>query len=55
MEHYYSAREAQQHLGIHVGAFYYLIDTGKIKLLTSPGKNKGFTQNIRSRDWQKRD
>ena len=42
MEHYYTAREAQQHLGINVGAFYYLIDTGRIKKLTPPGKKQGF-------------
>ena len=42
MEHYYTAREAQQQLGMQVGAFYYLIDTGKIKKLTPPGKNRGF-------------
>ena len=42
MEHYYSAREARQQLGINVGAFYYLIDTGRIKRLTSPGKKQGF-------------
>jgi len=42
MEHYYSAREARQQLGINVGAFYYLIDTGKIKKLTPPGKKQGF-------------
>jgi len=48
MEHSYSAREAQQHLGIHVGALSYLIDTGKMKKLTPPGKNKRFTQNRRT-------
>jgi len=42
MEHYYSAREAREQLGINVGAFYYLIDTGKIKKLTPPGKKQGF-------------
>jgi hypothetical protein len=42
MEHYYSAREARQQLGINVGAFYYLIDTGRIKKLTPPGKKQGF-------------
>ncbi len=42
MEHYFSAREAQQQLGINVGAFYYLIDTGRIKKLTPPGKKQGF-------------
>jgi hypothetical protein len=42
MKYYYTAREAQQHLGLPVGAFYYLIDTGKIKRITPPGKNRGF-------------
>ena len=42
MEHYYSAREARQQLGLNVGAFYYLIDTGRIKRLTPPGKKQGF-------------
>jgi len=42
MEHYYCASEARQHLGMNVGAFYYLIDTGKIKKLTPPGKKQGF-------------
>src|SRR5712692_2410732 len=42
MKHYYTSREARQQLGIDVGAFYYLIETGKIKRLTPPGKNRGF-------------
>jgi hypothetical protein len=42
MEHYFSAREARQQLGINVGAFYYLIDTGKVRRLTPPGKKQGF-------------
>ncbi len=42
MRYYYTSREAQQHLGINVGAFYYLIDTGKVKKLTPPGKKQGF-------------
>jgi len=42
MKHYYCAGEARQQLGINVGAFYYLIDTGKIKKLTPPGKKQGF-------------
>ncbi|HEX6108773.1 MAG TPA: hypothetical protein VFZ02_05115 [Ktedonobacteraceae bacterium] len=41
MEHYYTSEEARQHLGMHVGAFYYLIETGKIKRLTPPGKKRG--------------
>lgn len=42
MKHYYTASEARQHLGMDVGAFYYLIETGKIKRLTPPGKKRGF-------------
>jgi hypothetical protein len=42
MKYYYTAREAQQHLGITVGAFYYLIDTRKIKRLLPSGKLQGF-------------
>jgi hypothetical protein len=42
MEHYFTAREARQQLDIHVGAFYYLVETGKIKRLMPPGKKRGF-------------
>lgn len=42
MEHYYTSKEARQQLGMPVGAFYYLIETGKIKRLTPPGKKRGF-------------
>ena len=42
MNYYYTAREAQQRLGLGVGAFYYLVDTGKIKKLAPPGKQRGF-------------
>lgn len=42
MNYYYTAREAQQRLGVGVGAFYYLVDTGKIKKLAPPGKKRGF-------------
>ena len=42
MQFYYTAREAQQQLGMNVGAFYYLVDTGKIKKLTPRGKKQGF-------------
>jgi hypothetical protein len=42
MKHYYTSGEARQHLGIDVGAFYYLIETGKIKRITPPGKKRGF-------------
>ena len=42
MKYYYTAQEARQQLGVNVGAFYYLVDTGKIKKLTPPGKKQGF-------------
>ena len=42
MKYYYTSGEARQHLGIDVGAFYYLIETGKIKRLTPHGKKRGF-------------
>jgi len=42
MKHYYTAGEARQLLEIDVGAFYYLIETGKIKRITPPGKKRGF-------------
>src|SRR6266849_7292969 len=42
MKHYYTAREARQHLDMDVGVFYYLIEIGKIKRLTPPGKKRGF-------------
>jgi len=42
MEHYYTAREARQRLGMQVGTFYYLINAGKIKKLTPPGKKQGY-------------
>jgi hypothetical protein len=41
MEHYCTAREAQRLLGMHVGTFYYLVETGKIKKLVLPGKQWG--------------
>lgn len=41
MEHYCTAREAQQLLGMQVGAFYYLVETGKVKKLVLPGKQRG--------------
>jgi hypothetical protein len=41
-KYYYTAREAQQHLGLSVDAFYYLVDTGKIKRVLPPGKLQGF-------------
>jgi len=42
MNYYYTAREARQRLGLEVGAFYYLVDTGRIKKLAPPGKTRGF-------------
>jgi hypothetical protein len=42
MKYYYTSGEARQHLGIDVGAFYYLIEIGKIKRLTPAGKKRGF-------------
>jgi len=42
MKHYYTAGEARQYLDMDVGAFYYLIETGKIKRITPPGKKRGF-------------
>jgi hypothetical protein len=42
MNYYYTAREARQRLGLEVGAFYYLVNTRRIKKLTPPGKTRGF-------------
>ena len=42
MKHYYTAGEARQFLDMDVGAFYYLIETGKIRRITPPGKKRGF-------------
>jgi hypothetical protein len=42
MKHYYTSMEARQQLGMPVGAFYYLVETGKIKRLITPGKKQGF-------------
>ncbi len=42
MRYYFTAKEAMDYLGMNVGAFYYLIETGKIKRLTPPGKKQGF-------------
>jgi len=42
MKHYFTAGEARQFLDMDVGAFYYLIETGKIKRITPPGKKRGF-------------
>jgi hypothetical protein len=42
MKHYYTSGEARQVLDMDVGAFYYLIETGKIQRITPPGKKRGF-------------
>lgn len=42
MNYYYTASEARHRLGLEVGAFYYLVDTGRIKKLVPPGKTRGF-------------
>jgi hypothetical protein len=42
MNYNYTAREAQKRLNIGVGAFYYLVEIGKIKKLVPPGKQRGF-------------
>lgn len=42
MKYYYTAGEARQFLDMDVGAFYYLIETGKIKRIIPPGKKRGF-------------
>ena len=42
MNYYYTAGEARQRLGLEVGAFYYLVDRGRIKKLAPPGKTRGF-------------
>lgn len=42
MKYYYTAGEARQFLDMDIGAFYYLIETGKIKRITPPGKKRGF-------------
>jgi hypothetical protein len=42
MKHYYTSGEARQYLDMDVGAFYYLVETGKIKRITPPGKKRGF-------------
>lgn len=41
MKNYYTAKEAQERLGINDNSFYYLIRTGKIKKFTPPGKKQG--------------
>lgn len=42
MQYFYTSGEAQKRLGISVGAFYYLVEIGKIKKLVPPGKYRGF-------------
>ena len=41
MKNYYTAKEAQEKLGINDNNFYYLVRTGKIKKYTPPGKKQG--------------
>ncbi len=41
MKNYYTAKEAQERLGINDNNFYYLVRTGKIKKYTPPGKKQG--------------
>ncbi len=41
MKNYYTAKEAQERLGINDNAFYYLVRTGKIRKYTPPGKKQG--------------
>ena len=42
MKYYFTSSEARQHLGIDIGAFYHLVNTGRIQRLTPPGKKRGF-------------
>ncbi len=42
MKYYYTAAEARCSLNMDIGAFYYLVETGKIKRITPPGKKRGF-------------
>jgi hypothetical protein len=42
MKYYFTAGEARQFLDMDVGAFYYPIETGKIKRITPPGRKRGF-------------
>jgi len=42
MKYYFTAGEARQYLDMDIGAFYYLIETGKIKRITPSGKKRGF-------------
>lgn len=42
MKYYYTAQEARQRLNANVGAFYYLIETGKLKKVMPPGKKRGY-------------
>jgi hypothetical protein len=41
MKNYYTAKEAQQRLGIEEGKFFYLVKTKRIKKTTPPGKKQG--------------
>lgn len=40
-KNFYTAREAQQRLGINENSFYYLVRKGTIKKVTLPGKKQG--------------
>jgi hypothetical protein len=41
IKNYYTAKEAQQRLGVDENSFYYMIRTGKIKKVVPPGKKQG--------------
>jgi hypothetical protein len=46
MKHYFTAGEARRFLDMDVGAFYYLVETGRIKRITPPGKKRGFYSKL---------
>jgi len=41
LKNYYTAREAQQRLGVDENNFYYMVRTKKIKKVVPPGKKQG--------------
>jgi hypothetical protein len=41
MKHYYTAKEAQERLGMDSNAFYYRVSTEEIKKYVPPGKTQG--------------
>ncbi|EFH86293.1 helix-turn-helix domain-containing protein [Ktedonobacter racemifer] len=41
MKNYYTAKEAQERLGLKEGNFFYLVRTGRINKITPPGKKQG--------------